>query len=114
MNGIPERIPAKPPPINAGMNIEGRSLVMIFPPVEYYSIVFSFDNSTFLNTSVIPGMKKKGRMAPHMIPVTNRIQCDEVQSESTFAAVSITMGTLSQIRSLTFGTDSDEKPRSKG
>jgi hypothetical protein len=49
-----------------------------------------------------------------MVPVASRSQCDEAQSESTFAAVSITIGILTRIRVLAFGSDADEIFRSTG
>jgi hypothetical protein len=53
-------------------------------------------------------------MEPQIIPVANRSPCGEAQSESIFAAVSITIGTLMKIRILASGSDSDERPRNTG
>jgi hypothetical protein len=49
-----------------------------------------------------------------MTPVVNRSQCMVAQSESTFAAVSITIGRLIKIRISTLGSDSDDRPRNAG
>jgi len=53
-------------------------------------------------------------MLPQIRPVAKRSECGEAQSDTTFAAVSITIGMLIRIRILALGSVSDESPRNTG